>query len=458
MQKQQQIKIGVPLRAWQKECIKSQTRFNVFAIHRRAGKTELALLKLIDSWLNTKRENSLFGYVGPQRNQTKNVVWRRLKTLLKPLSDKGLIKYSETDLTIDYKGSPLAPRIQLFGADHDDAIRGNHFDGLIVDEVANIRVDAWEKVLRPTLSDKGRLGWCTFIGTPSGHNLFYDVWQHAQDSKLPQWSGKTYTVYQTDAIDPDEIEELKRTMSAESFAQELLCDWEVASATQFISLTLTVEARRRACNEEDLRNQPLILGVDVARFGDDSTVIYPRRGLQALQPLIMQGANNMEVASRLANIINDDRPDAVFIDGGGGAGVIDRLRQLGFPQVIEVQFGGRASDDGHFKNRRAEMWNKMRDWLNLGGALSEDRVVQELCIPQFEYDPVGRLKLESKSEIKKRLKRSPDSADALALTFSEPVYQSKYLGTGSYRVVSNDYNPLDRYDEEADRWVGGLRA
>lgn len=449
MENQHQIRIGEKLRPWQEECVRSQTRFTVFAIHRRAGKTELALLKLIDGWLTTKKETALFGYVGPQRNQTKNVVWRRLKALLRPLSDRHLVKFSETDLSIDYLGSPLRPRIQLFGADHDDAIRGNHFDGLIVDEVANIRVDAWEKVLRPTLSDKGRLGWCTFIGTPSGHNLFYDVWRYSQDPELPQWSGKTFTVYQTNAIDPEEIEELKATMSPEAFAQEFLCDWNVASSSQFISLSLTTEARRKSYSDQDLRNQPLVLGVDVARFGDDCTVFYPRRGLQCLHPIVLQGADNMSVASRLAYYINEEKPEAVFIDGGGGAGVIDRLRQLGFPQIVEVQFGGRANDDGHYKNRRAEMWARTKEWLELGGALIEDRIVQELCIPEYKYDPVGRLLLESKSDIKKRLKRSPDFADALALTFAEPVFHRQV--EDGYRVVTNDYNPLDKYDDEASK-------
>lgn len=449
--KNNNIKIGQELRSWQRECVQMQSRFTVFAIHRRAGKTELALLKLIDGWLHCPLENALYGYIGPQRNQTKNVVWRRLKTLLLPLTKQGLVRFSETDLSIDYLGSPLRPRIQLFGADHDDAIRGNHFDGLIIDEVANIKVDAWDKVIRPTLSDKGRKGWCTFIGTPSGKNLFFDVWQHAQDPDMTQWAGKSFTVYQTDAIEPEEIEELKKSMSPAGFAQEYLCDWNVASANQFIPLALTIEASRRKIRDIDVRNMPLILGVDVARFGDDSTVLYPRRGLQSMKPEVLRGMDNMAVASRIAAYIQDQSPDAVFIDGGGGSGVIDRLRQLGYPQIIEVQFGSRAADDAHYKNRRAEMWARCKEWLELGGALQNDQVVNELCIPQYEYDPVGKLKLESKSDIKARLKHSPDLADALALTFAD--YVNLNQDYGGYRVVSNDYNPLDNYDKEA----GGRR-
>lgn len=440
-----QVKIGPPLRAWQRDCIRSMTRFTVLVIHRRAGKTELALLRLIDSWMKAETDNALFGYVCPLRVQAKRVVWRRLKTLLQPMIDCGMAKVGETDLTIDLLSSPYRPRIQLFGSDNADAIRGSHFDGVIVDEVANIKRDAWEMVLRPTVSDRDKEGWCIFIGTPSGQNLFYDLWKYAQDETQPEWSGRRYTVYETDAISPKEIENLKATMSSEAFAQEFLCDWDIASANQFISLSLVSEALRRSYSEKDLRGMPLILGVDVARYGDDSTVFYPRRGFQALQPTRFRGLDNMAVAGRVANYIQEERPDAVFIDGGGGAGVIDRLRQLGFMQVIEVQFGSRAHDDNRYKNWRAEMWAKMKEWLELGGALQSGDIVDELCTPMYEIDPVGRLKLEAKHDVKQRLKHSPDLADALALTFAEPVFNSKEYG---YKPIRTDYNPLERYDME----------
>ena len=161
--------------------------------------------------------------------------------------------------------------------------------------------------------------------------------------------------------------------------------------------------------------------MDVARFGSDATVFMRRRGLAAFAPVVLRGLDNMAVADRLAVFMDEHRPDAVFIDAGGGAGVIDRLRRLG-RDVIEAPFGARALNDARFVNRRAEMWRAVRDWLTAGGGLPDDTVLKaDLSTPRYEFDAAGRLKLESKDEIKARLGRSPDTADALALTFYAPV-------------------------------------
>jgi hypothetical protein len=166
-----------------------------------------------------------------------------------------------------------------------------------------------------------------------------------------------------------------------------------------------------------------VLGVDPARFGDDRSVIFKRQGMQAFDPMTYRGIDNMELAARVAAVIEAWEPDAVFIDSGAGAGVIDRLRQLGY-DVIEVPFGGKATMSHLFLNRRAEMWFDMADWLKLGGAIPNDvSLKQELATPVYWFDAAGRKVLEPKDEIKKRLQGggSPDMADALALTFAYPV-------------------------------------
>ena len=138
-------------------------------------------------------------------------------------------------------------------------------------------------------------------------------------------------------------------------------------------------------------------------------------------PLVYRGVDNLDLAGRVAAVIEEWRPDAVFIDSG--AGVIDRLRQLGF-HVIEVPFGGKATHPNLFVNRRSEMWWGVKDWLASGGAIPNDPALkQELATPSYWFDSAGRKVLEGKDEIKKRLLRagSPDIADALALTFAQPL-------------------------------------
>ena len=142
---------------------------------------------------------------------------------------------------------------------------------------------------------------------------------------------------------------------------------------------------------------------------------------------------------RIAFEMRQRRPDAVFIDAGGGAGVVDRLRQLGHT-VNEVHFGGRASRPDRFVNRRMEMWQAMKDWLQGGGALPPGEALRaELSTPTYSFDSRGLLKLEPKEEIKARLLRSPDMADALALTFAAPVAASGVMRPKQARM---DYDVL----------------
>ena len=173
--------------------------------------------------------------------------------------------------------------------------------------------------------------------------------------------------------------------------------------------------------QNDIAFSPLILGVDVARFGDDASVIFKRRGLCAYPPIVLTKADNMALADRIAFEMREEKAEACFIDAGGGAGVIDRLRQLGCA-VNEVHFGGRAMRPERFLNRRMEMWQAMRDWLELGCQIPRDgALASELSAPTYSFDSRGLLRLEAKETIKERLLRSPDRADALALTFAAPV-------------------------------------
>ncbi|NBR30328.1 MAG: hypothetical protein EBT83_18270 [Betaproteobacteria bacterium] len=204
-----------------------------------------------------------------------------------------------------------------------------------------------------------------------------------------------------------------------------MCDFSAAGDDQLISLSDTEEASRRQYKPGEFDDLPRILGIDPARFGDDRSVVVKRQGLVAYQPVVYRGLDNMALAGRVAAIIDEWDPDAVFIDAGAGSGVIDRLRQLDY-DVIEVPFGGKAMNEALYVNRRTEMWWLMREWLIAGGAIPRDQALkQELSTPIYWYDAAGRKVLEPKDEIKKRLNggASPDIADALALTFAHPVKQ-----------------------------------
>lgn len=434
------ISLDYQPRSWQRTCHVNRKRFSVYALHRRAGKTELAIMELIDKAMKFKQELGLFLYVAPFLKQAKAIAWARLKQKIDPLRIAGAVEVNEGDLYVVFKHNGSI--IRLFGGDNPDAMRGLRVDGAVIDEVAQIKPEVWVDIVQPALSD--RLGWAMFIGTPSGINLFSELFYRAAD--LNDWTAARYTVYDTESLHPDEVERLKRDMAETSFAREYLCDFSAAGDDQLISLSDAEEASRKEYQKDDVKHAPVILGVDPARFGDDRSVVFRRQGLQAFTPSVYRGIDNMELAARVANQIEMHQPDAVFIDAGAGAGVIDRLRQLDY-DVIEVPFGGKATRPELSINRRTEMWWEMKEWVEQGGAIPQDQALkQELATPTYWFDSAGRRVLESKDQIKKRLQGagSPDLADALALTFAFPVKkrvpQDIYI-KAQERTKKSDHDP-----------------
>ena len=437
------IRLDYTPREWQRQCHLTRERFTVLALHRRAGKTELALMELIDKALKFREELGLFFYIAPLLKQAKAIAWMRLKHKLMPFITTGAIDINEADLSVTFKHNGCV--IRIFGGDNPDAMRGVRLDGCVIDEVAQIKPEVWEAIIQPALSD--RKGWAMFIGTPGGINLFSELYFRA--ASLPGWRAARYTVYDTQALDPDEVERLKRDMPETAFAREYLCDFSAAGDDQLISLSDVEQAARRIYTDKDTLDAPRVLGVDPARFGDDRSVIMRRQGLQAFSPTVLRGVDNMALAARVANEIEEWQPDAVFIDSGAGAGVIDRLRQLDY-DVVEVPFGGKAIQATQYVNRRTEMWWSLREWLLAGGAIPNDTTLKaEISTPVYWYDMNGRKVLEAKDEIKKRLQggASPDIADALALTFAYPV-RKRLPKEIEERTKRNNRDEYDPYAQE----------
>lgn len=168
-------------------------------------------------------------------------------------------------------------------------------------------------------------------------------------------------------------------------------------------------------------SSPLVMGVDVARFGDDSTVFAYRRGRDGRFQLERhKGLDTMAVVREVARRADERKPRVIFVDEIGiGAGVVDRLKQLGYP-VIGVNVGRRAERE-EYGNKRIELYGRMRDWLDEGGALPSDKELRDELLA-IEYHFTGPKQfLESKENMKSRGLPSPDAADAFVLTFAERV-------------------------------------
>ncbi len=211
------------------------------------------------------------------------------------------------------------------------------------------------------------------------------------------------------------------------------------------------DAQRRFIRPEQYEFAQKRLGIDVARFGGDRTVLAPRQGMVAFQMAEMRGARTHDIAGRVAMAKANWGSEMECVDdtGGYGAGVIDALLQAG-QSPIPVNFSSRAIDPRYF-NKRSEMWFEMANWVKRGGALPPDpELAAELTAPTYTFQ-AGKFRLEEKEQIKARLGFSPDKADALALTFAYPempaseVINSRLPGAlGRQAHAASEWDPYDQ--------------
>ena len=210
-------------------------------------------------------------------------------------------------------------------------------------------------------------------------------------------------------------------------------------------------AMARILRDDAYNFAPKILGVDVARQGDDRTVIAPRQGLAAFMPKILRIPDTQQVAAIVAQSIQKWKPDGVMVDGTGGwgAGVIDALRNWGY-DVTEVQFAGKALDR-QFVNKRAEMSFELAKWVKGGGCLPNlPELTEEATAITYFYQK-DQFQIVEKLQVKEAIGRSPDLWDAYGLTFAFPVVK-KLPGALSHLAnnasAASDYNPLAQYHSQ----------
>lgn len=195
--------------------------------------------------------------------------------------------------------------------------------------------------------------------------------------------------------------------------------------------------------------EPRILGLDVARFGDDASYLAPRQGRVSWLGREFRQLGTVALAEQLIRAIDKWDADAAFVDGTGvGGGVIDQCQARGYGhKVHEVQFGAQAMDAAMYQDRRTEMHWRMAEWVKDKGCLPRDQMLaDELAAPRYWFDKKGRVVLEQKTDIKARLGRSPDRSDAYALTFAGTVMPrsaaAANAAASSAARAAVDYDPF----------------
>lgn len=216
-----------------------------------------------------------------------------------------------------------------------------------------------------------------------------------------------------------------------------------AGDKQFISCDAVEEAMARDLVRDP--HAPLVMAVDLSRGGSAMNVIRFRQGRDArsIRPIRWASRDTTFTENKIAETIDRYNPDGVCIDGGGvGGPVIDRLRLRGY-KIIEVQFGSSPEDGNRFANKRAEMWQAVKEWLAIGCLDDDNQLRDDLIGPEYSFTAADKLLLEGKEHMESRGLASPDDGDALALTFARR-FASKDLRSNSARSQGRMAEGVDK--------------
>lgn len=327
--------------------------------------------------------------------------------------------------------------------ERSEAFAGTHEQHVLVifDEASIIDDIIWE-VTEGAMTQSGAM-WLAF-GNPtrnSGrfHGCFHR-WKHRwRTHQVDSRKAKMANAVQIQKWADDYGED------SDFFRIRVKGEFPRAGSMQFIGNDLTSAARGKHLHRDVYHHAARIIGVDVARFGDDQSVIAKRQGL-FIHPLKKyRGIDTMTLASLVVQEIGDFKPDAVMVDETGlGAGVVDRLRQLGHT-VIGINFGGKAINDVLYHRKGDECWGRMREGFKAGAAMPDDQELEdELTAREYGFSASGAYQLEKKDDMKSRGLSSPDCADAVALTYAEDVAPASFRDFGGmhHNVVEERYDPF----------------
>lgn len=343
-----------------------------------------------------------------------------------------------------------------WSAENSDAFGGLHNKGkrlvIIFDESSAIHDRIWEAIDGAMTDAETEIVWLAFGNPLRNNGRFHSCF--GKDSH--RW---THLQIDSRTVEGTNVQELKEQVEANGGEDSDLTRSRIrglfprAGSNQLISSELLREAAHRPLGILAHQSDPVVIGVDVARFGDDENCLTVRCGLDCRkwQQVTWRGMDLMQSAAKVMEVCEDLRAlgipvSMIFVDQTGvGGGVVDRLRQMGYP-VTGVDNGGSSNwdiDGEMVKNKGAEMWVRARAWLRSGGAIINDSaLIQQLESRQYGYNEHNQIVLERKDDMKKRGLSSPDRADSFCLTFAYPVALMDARGEPMTVGMKSEYNPL----------------
>jgi len=324
---------------------------------------------------------------------------------------------------------------KLWSEENPDAYAGVHnHDGmmLIFDEASGIADAIWAVgagFFTENILDRY---WFAFSNPRRNSGYFFETF----NSKRDFWQTRQIDARTVEGTDKQVYEQIIAEYGEDSIQArvEVYGDFPSAGEDQFISPMVVEDAFKRPKYKDE--TAPIVIGVDPARGGLDSTVIVVRRGRDIVAIKRYKGEDTMSIVGRVIDAIDEFKPTLTVIDEGGlGYGILDRLNEQRY-KVRGVNFGWKAKNPVMWGNKRAEMWGAMREWLKTASIPQDKMLKDDLVGPMKKPNSAGTIFLEGKKEMKSRGLASPDAADALAVTFAYPVAHREYKEKAR-TIVSN---------------------
>lgn len=415
--------IGVEPDIWQGEFLDAissgERKISVRSGHG-VGKSTAASWAML--WFVLTRYPSKVVVTAPTSAQLYDALFAELKRWHKELPDawRELLE-AKTD-RIELKASPTEAFIsaRTSRAEQPEALQGVHSDHvmLVADEASGVPEAVFEAAAG---SMSGHSAVTILLGNPTkSSGFFFDTHNRLKD----EWWTRRVSCYDSRRVSKDYITDMASRYGEESnaFRIRVLGEFPKTDDDTLIGFDLVDSAFHRDVSASE--DAPIVWGLDVARFGTDATALAKRKGNAVNEIRKWKNLDLMQttgaVVAEYEAVKLEDRPIEILVDSIGlGAGVVDRLRELGLPargiNVAESPAMGTI-----YVNLRAELWGKMKAWLEKRDCKlpNDDSLLAELVAPRYTFNSSGKMKLESKDEMRKRGIGSPDMADALALTFA----------------------------------------
>ena len=443
---------GVEPEVWQAEVLRAFVKEDRIAIRSGHGVGKTFLLAVIILWWLSVYRESQVRVTAPSTAQLNDALWARLRHCLELMPPALKSQYVLTSDKVALAHSASFARARTARKDNPDAFQGQHSPNMlfIADEASGVDDIIFEMGLGTMTEENAKI---VLTGNPTRTSgYFYDAFNDPKQSK--HWKKFHVPCAASTRVKPEYIAEVVDKYGEESnvYRIRVLGEFPKFEDDVIIPLHLVESAKGRDVETHG----PVIWGVDVARFGDDRSVLIKRMGNTVLEaPVAWRGKDTMQVAGMVANAYGDTpkkhRPERIVVDVIGlGAGVVDRLRELEYP-AVGVAVSESAAVKDRYLRLRDELWFLAREWFEkrecrLPQEGCED-LIAELCSLKYGVTSSGKIKAESKDEMKKRGLQSPDIADAFILTFA---YGSTPRRRSTHDFAVSDYNELAPTDGRID--------